>query len=114
MLNHLCPAFLLSRSKRSGPRCFCDKESSSNKEKGSLSVRTFRNYSFSDNEEPFLPLTTEIRTESTRDNRRIPDDICSPSSTNRDFSPSNDQMSLTRGTLSRSTSSKSSAFWRIR
>ncbi|GIY95132.1 hypothetical protein CEXT_248301 [Caerostris extrusa] len=47
--------------------------------------------------------------ESIRDNRRIPDDIYLPSSTNRDLSPSNNQMYPTRGTLSRSTSSKSGA-----
>ncbi|GIX84779.1 hypothetical protein CDAR_258691 [Caerostris darwini] len=35
--------------------------------------------------------------ELTRDNRHIPDDICLPSSTNRDLFPSNDQMSPTRG-----------------
>ncbi|GIY96711.1 hypothetical protein CEXT_351501 [Caerostris extrusa] len=55
------------------------------------------NYSFSGNEEPFLPLTTEIRIESTRDNRRIPYDICLPSSTNRDLFSSNNQMSPTHG-----------------
>ncbi|GIX88211.1 hypothetical protein CDAR_269391 [Caerostris darwini] len=45
-----------------------------------------------------------------RVNRRIPDDICLPSSTNSDLFPSNDQMSPTRGfSLSSSTSSKSSA-----
>ncbi|GIX84771.1 hypothetical protein CDAR_258661 [Caerostris darwini] len=35
--------------------------------------------------------------ESTRDNRRIPNDICLPSSTSRDLFPSNDQMSPTHG-----------------
>ncbi|GIX94724.1 hypothetical protein CDAR_180661 [Caerostris darwini] len=53
--------------------------------------------------------------ESTRDNRRILDDICLPSSTKRDVFLSNDQMSPAHGfSLSRLTNSEIQCFWRIR
>ncbi|GIY32580.1 hypothetical protein CDAR_412761 [Caerostris darwini] len=115
MLNQLCPCFPPVAKHEVCTRCFLDEESSSNKVKKESFCSNVLNYSFSVDEEPFLPLTTEMRTESTRDNRRIPDDICLPSSTNRYLSPSNNQMSPTHGFGALSINKhRKRCFWRIR
>ncbi|GIY98120.1 hypothetical protein CEXT_104891 [Caerostris extrusa] len=96
MLNHPCPAFLQSQGKKSTPDVFSTKNPPQTRQKGVLRFECSELFVLSQRG-AISSLDHRNQDESTRDSRRIPDDICLPSSTNRDFFPSNDQMSGTRG-----------------
>ncbi|GIY32582.1 hypothetical protein CDAR_412771 [Caerostris darwini] len=109
MLNHLRPAFLQSRGKKSGPDVFSTKNPPQTRQKKESFGSNVLNYSFSVNEEPFLPLTTEIRTSQQETTNKFPTtSVCLVRQTEISF-PLTTRCLRHMDSLSRSTSSKSSA-----
>ncbi|GIX84762.1 hypothetical protein CDAR_258621 [Caerostris darwini] len=111
MLNHPCPAFLQSHEKKS----FTDVSSTKNPPQTMQKKRVVR-FECSElfERRAISSLDRKNQDESTRDNRCIPDDICLPSSRNRDLFPSNDQMSPTHGFSLSINKQQKHCFWRIR
>ncbi|GIX84760.1 hypothetical protein CDAR_258611 [Caerostris darwini] len=105
MLNHPCPAFLQSRGKKRAP----DVCSAKNPPQTRQFCFNVLNYSFSVNEEPFLPLTTEIRMSQQETTHIFPTTSVYPVRQTEISFPLTTRCLRHVDSLSRSTSSKSGA-----
>ncbi|GIY32584.1 hypothetical protein CDAR_412781 [Caerostris darwini] len=109
MLNHLHPAFLQSQGKKCVPRCFCRQRILLKQGEKGVGQFECSKLFVSVGEEPFLPLTTEIRTSQQETTDIFPTTSVYPVGQTEISFPLTTRCLRRMDSLSRSTSSKSSA-----